>query len=442
MSIVSRINEMTAHIGNAYNILELAGADLTNVDKNILNLKTTWQERLLYFINNGTDVVWNNWDKVTGEGTTLTLNNTEEAPMSLVYKGNTLQNGTPTPDNPVPIQVVSGDNSIVVSNGTQSTSYPITLPEGMFLGWISNTDYRDKIDKSSGKNLIPTQVDKWEQGSIDRSGNVSLTTRIRTIDYYPILNDINYHISVQNTNYCFLNIYLYNSNKQYIGQYYEVGGTINGATDMTINVPSSYASNLAYMRIILRNADNTSTITANEITTIRPMINEGSTALPYEPYGTGWYVNKQIGKVVLDGSEADWSNQYGINLFNLPAFLNNNKFIVGYGLSNYYKYNPIQSGINAGTVNGEFALQVSSDNYNLFMKNTNYSSVDNFKAWLVSNNVTIYYPLQTPTYTEITDSTLLSQLETIKRSYDGQTNISQNNNDLPFTIKAKALIKF
>lgn len=57
MSIISRINEITAHIGNAYNVLEVAGANLTNVDKNILNLKTTWQERLLYFINNGTDVV-------------------------------------------------------------------------------------------------------------------------------------------------------------------------------------------------------------------------------------------------------------------------------------------------------------------------------------------------------------------------------------------------
>ena len=94
MSIASRINEMTAHIGNAYNILELAGADLTNADKNILNLKTIWQERLLYFINNGTDVVWNNWDKVAGEGTILTLNNTEEAPMKIDLKGNTNQEGT------------------------------------------------------------------------------------------------------------------------------------------------------------------------------------------------------------------------------------------------------------------------------------------------------------------------------------------------------------
>lgn len=60
----------------------------------------------------------------------------------------------------------------------------------------------------------------------------------------------------------------------------------------------------------------------------------------------------------------------------------------------------------------------------------------------LGTGATVYYGLNTPTYTEITDNTLISQLEAVKRSYGGQTNISQVNNDLPFTIKAKALIEF
>ena len=94
MSISTRIQAIEQHLTDDYNVLEVAGADLTNVNKNILNLKTTWQERLLYFMNNGTDVVWNNWDKVTGEGTSISLNNTLEGKMKIDLKGNTYQNST------------------------------------------------------------------------------------------------------------------------------------------------------------------------------------------------------------------------------------------------------------------------------------------------------------------------------------------------------------
>ena len=94
MAIEDTIQSMYDNVSNAYNVLEVAGADLTNVNKNILNLKTTWQERLLYFMNNGTDVVWNNWDKVTGEGTSITLDNTKEGKMKVLLKGNTYQDST------------------------------------------------------------------------------------------------------------------------------------------------------------------------------------------------------------------------------------------------------------------------------------------------------------------------------------------------------------
>ena len=43
------------------------------------------------------------------------MTNTEgEAPLKISLKGNTSQTGTPTPDSPIPINVVSGDNEVVV----------------------------------------------------------------------------------------------------------------------------------------------------------------------------------------------------------------------------------------------------------------------------------------------------------------------------------------
>lgn len=88
MSIASRIDAIEQHLTDDYSVLELAGADLTNVDKNIFNLKQTWEERLLYFLENGTDVVWNNWEKVTGSGTSVTLNNTMKGNMKITLNGN------------------------------------------------------------------------------------------------------------------------------------------------------------------------------------------------------------------------------------------------------------------------------------------------------------------------------------------------------------------
>ena len=70
------------------------------------------------------------------------------------------------------------------------------------------------------------------------------------------------------------------------------------------------------------------------------------------------------------------------------------------------------------------------------------STLASWITWLSSNNLLVYYGLETPTYTPIT-GTLAEQLENIYQyllSYKGQTNISQINNDLPFVISASALL--
>ena len=69
------------------------------------------------------------------------------------------------------------------------------------------------------------------------------------------------------------------------------------------------------------------------------------------------------------------------------------------------------------------------------------ADASDFTAWLETHNTTVYYILATPTYT-LLNSTLQSQLETIYNKllgYQDQTNISQENNDLAFNIKAKAV---
>ena len=174
------------------------------------------------------------------------------------------------------------------------------------------------------------------------------------------------------------------------------------------------------------------------------MVNKGQTALPYEPYGKVWYLNKQIGKVVLDGSE-NWvlnsssgdSYRYWLNNTNFENTFPN--IIEGYEIEmdgktlvNYFKYKAFsQTAIGTYTLNNKSGVK-------WFLINSSETSVANFQTWLSTHNTTVYYVLATPTYEEITGE-LLSQLEALAYSYEGTTNISQDNDDLPFVLDITAL---
>ncbi len=160
--------------------------------------------------------------------------------------GNTVQNGEPTPD--VPIEMVScGDRT---------------------------------------KNLIPTNPDDWEQGGIEaRTGSqIESTVRLRNKDYCEIENDKDYYVSLESLNYSYVNIILYDNNKSYLGQYYNIDNRINGTNKIKINIPSLSIANVKYMRVVVKKTNST-TIIPEEISTIKPMITLGDTKLDFEPYG-------------------------------------------------------------------------------------------------------------------------------------------------------------
>ena len=149
-----------------------------------------------------------------------------------------------------------------------------------------------------------------------------------------------------------------------------------------------------------------------------------------------WYIKKEIGSVTLDGSE-DW-------------------YVNGTGTANWFYYVTI-AGLNIITdstatnslcdhyIYASVGGQTTDKGYYIVKEQSRirirYGTEDtttNYKNWLSSNNVTFKYVLATPTYTKITDSTLLGQLNAIKHSYDNQTNISQTNNDEPFILTVTA----
>lgn len=156
-----------------------------------------------------------------------------------------------------------------------------------------------------------------------------------------------------------------------------------------------------------------------------------------------WYLHKQIGKVVLDGSEnfisagtsgTDYRYNKTLSSLNIPNATTNNALC----MANYFQNVTIKTDKKWGAfyINGNWLVFYDKDN--------NFENATAFNTWLSTHNTLIYYVLATPTDTEITDTTLISQLEALKTamSYAGQTNISQINNDAPFILQVTALASY
>lgn len=151
--------------------------------------------------------------------------------------------------------------------------------------------------------------------------------------------------------------------------------------------------------------------------------------------GSKWYLHKEVGKVVLDGSESDFStvgssgSYYRISLLNVNNIKNfgsqrtTNIFINNFSKSTVDNYNSV--------------FQYEDDIY--FYLPEGMSTKQAFVDLLSSTNSVLYYVLNNTTDTEITDTTLISQLEAIYNAplYE-QTNITQENNDLPMVLDITA----
>lgn len=187
-------------------------------------------------------------------------------------KGNTVQNGTPSPSSPI-------------------------MPEG------TGERTGNLFDKSATDITNGYAIDYY----LLITGETSQYKAWRISEYIPVSSNVNYYlkwdsresIAATTPSICF-----YSSNKSYIG-----GINYNNHTGLTFTTPN----NTAYIRF---------SFIQNQVDYI--MLNEGSTALPYEPYGikipissgdvtTPVYLGevestRRIKKLVLTGQETWYSS--------------------------------------------------------------------------------------------------------------------------------------
>jgi hypothetical protein len=156
--------------------------------------------------------------------------------------------------------------------------------------------------------------------------------------------------------------------------------------------------------------------------------------------GDDWYLHKATGKAVLNGSET-WAATGGGNGYRIEQ---SEIILTPAGdiapiLSNNFSAVTFSDIYNARI---DYGVANHNNNHWIALRNKDWTSVSDVTTWLSSHNTSVYYALATPTDTEITDSTLIGQLDALADAdtYDGKTYIRvvANEPNLPALLKVEA----
>lgn len=485
----------------------------------------------------------------TIEGTNFSINvDTTKQYQVQTLKGQTTQDGTPTPDSPVPINITTGrqvvsvcgknlfdkDNADVVTGYINATTGELVLGgtskvTRTYIPILPNTNMN-----ISGFNNIVLAFYNQDKTFIERvlTGSNSYTfnknayyIRIQGVTNVFNLNSLQLEKGTTATTY-----------EEYKGNDYEINlgknlfnidgtrtsegitntttGTIISVSGTSTNTYSSltkqitqsipigtytfsiqetYSKRIGFIPTFSDNTSTTYFITANTLSTtftttkeiisyrlymettsgttynmtIKPQLEKGSVASSFSPYfpffvlGTlpntnyknyifknvkessyynedliegQWYIHKEIGRVVLNGSEPFQSYTEGFTITQSfwNDLTNNNCMSKSIILSNYYKNYTTYADLVAQNYGIGLIYSVN----NLYIRNTDITSVANFKTWLSSNNVEVYYVLNTPTNTLIEDEELINQLNSI-RLLEGLNNVSVSSPYLSAILQLK-----
>ena len=149
-----------------------------------------------------------------------------------------------------------------------------------------------------------------------------------------------------------------------------------------------------------------------------------------------WYLEKNTATKILNGSENWIKTAEPENIFICQDIINATK---NYDDAYFSHFNNIKRYPN---IDKTGAIREDNGTNVAFCMN-NIPNITGFKNWLNQNNVTVLYPIAQPITTEVTDSTILAELNKLMgmRTYDGTTNISITGTGLTPEIKVKYMRK-
>lgn len=414
--------------------------------------------------------LYDEWPKISDEDTTITLNNTKKGKMNLQLKGNTNQ-FTTTGDQLIDFTTLSNSNTtnsfvndiltVNTSSGTYANAFKdITSLYKNNTGKILRFDFtslNSTTDLSGATGYVRLRIVKTDSSVV----NVNLVDTSKNIINHTIPSDVSDISSVSLTIYANNTATTITNTLTINKPILHFGGTEKSYEPYTGRIASpnpDYPQDIQIVTgentITISNEDNTQSQTFN--------IDLGNLEVckitdNYQDYfykeNNKWYLYKTIISETINSATSG-----NISSYDPSASGKTEKW-------NYsYRTEHPNSNLLKTTVNGyhyvyanKFTVVVQTSEWNIdtgiclsayghndwfelrFRVPTTYTKE---QAINFINGTKVCYPM-VPSNIEITDATLITQLNSLEQAmtYDEQTNISQTNGTLPFIISASALLK-
>lgn len=286
------------------------------------------------------------------------------------------------------------------NDGGTLTLKNIQLEEGS-----TATDFEPYIEPQTFDiPLTEITLPNFISGYVDYDGQIITpsTAFITTNDYIEVKHNTQYTFKA-NTSGTRCLIGEYDTNKEFILQRKEIviGNTyttVNNAKYIKFSVPTDSTNIEIY-------ETSKPPIELCKIDTYEDKI--------YSSNGR-FYLNKKIGKVVLNGSES-WQTElytYYLTDFNAKPYSAFSS-TTPYAYANYFKWG---NGSSGSFIEGCFWYTL--DGSKLRVEKDNPLDLNSFKTWLSTHNTIVYYALATSTTTEITQENYPSLYNALKQIQD------------------------
>lgn len=364
--------------------------------------------------------------QIKGEGTDFTLNNTSENKfVDLGLEGNTEQDAEPTPETLVPIKNVTGNANVKIQNKNlfvaqkiveDSNNASVYLTQDGFIRYITSTS-RCIIKPNIIKENTAYTFKLILKSGVTDNNNIGFTA------FYTDGTSVSLSSTARTNRDEFEQLFTTDGTKtlDYLRSNFTSSKEAFIKIDGSMILEGSYTAQT--LPSYVPHQEQNYPLTLGDIE-----LNKIDTAQDYfYKENNKWYLHKEIRKTTISSVSGVGTASSGIKYASIGAVSN--------VLNSSYIY--CENYINSSDASKNNSIRFAG--VNLFVYDNRFTDVETAQSLL--NGLEYYHIMATPTETEMTDTTLISQLEAIKEaiSYYEQTNISGSSSELSPIITASAV---
>lgn len=358
----------------------------------------------------------------TFSGTSLNISNTLQAKIkNIALEGNTSQDGTPTPDTPIPIKVVTGEQNVTIQNKNllNVLNFNSTFAN---VKVTTNPDKSITLNGTASSNYAINIITNWSLSL--KNGKSYILSGCPDLGGKEVLS---------------VELYSTSPTNQYItdtGDGKSFTLTVDRKYRCYIAIKSGQTYNNVKIYPMLREISTTSlfepyqsqtyplslgNIELAKIGNYKDYIFKNEVGSPY--YNADlelneWYLHKEMVKVTLTENSYWYYRDVTISGTSRKVFFSRYDNLKSYNsmrnmMCNYFKVKSTEG--TSPTADNQFYNNYERTN-NLEFTKFDLTTVAEWKEWLSTHNIVLIGKMVNPTNTKITDTTLIQQLENINNN--------------------------